>query len=300
MRRASRLPFSSISQNLPAARSAVGKIPSNGSLHDSWHRRLMSSIPGPIEQRLPLTLAINTSAKQGFHQLRPRILLPPYAVEPRQSHESLYAAGFTVVSSSEEICEAVNLFYGNEDHLIGGMGESDPGVTFIPKFVVSRANDATPFYSLPNDATDLLSCSETREVIVNSIHQLKLQRHGIPFSLHTTGIIESMDQDEAAVWEDIRNMKLASIQISLLAGNPADYHLASTTASESPPKDSVSVSRQRFGQVCGFISHCCEHSIARTCEVAVVGSSLTPTSSKGPGAARSLALSLGAQAVHVY
>jgi len=167
----------------------------------------------------------------------PLVLLPPTLINTQ------------LVDSVEGVVYAVNQYYGaNQEHFVGGMGENDPGVWFAPL------------------DQDLLVSS--LDLLRDSMEACRQQRHGVPFSVYTTGV----NVDAAAV----AALKWDSVQVSLWAASPADYQ--------------ASTGRDDFGAVCGFIAEASDLGVP--VEVGVL--------KQYAGAARDLATSLGARQVHVY
>jgi hypothetical protein len=110
------------------------------------------------------------------------------------------------------------------------------------------------------------------DILQSSIASVKEERHGVPFGVYTTGLLSgSLDIP-------LSEIGLSCLQVSLFAGSPDRY------------KRATGLDASSFGQVCGFIADAAEQGIA--VEVGVLSSDAGP--------ARDLALSLGAQAVHVY
>ena len=99
------------------------------------------------------------------------------------------------------------------------------------------------------------------------IEETKLERHGVPFGLFTNGLDPEVPTE------------LDVLQVSLYAGSPSDY--AKVTGG----------SASDFGRICGFIAQASEQGVA------VEAGVLKEFVGKG---ARDLALSLGAQDVHIY
>lgn len=105
------------------------------------------------------------------------------------------------------------------------------------------------------------------------IQAIKEERHGVPFGAYTTGLL--MEPPHIPLTE----IGLDWIQVSLWAGNPVTY------------QQKTGLDPQAFAKVCGFIATAAEQGMA--VEVGVLASA-------DVGAARDLALSLGAREVHVY
>jgi hypothetical protein len=115
---------------------------------------------------------------------------------------------------------------------------------------------------------------EFYQLVGESIALVKQERHGVPFNLYTTGILlPSLEIGP------LTELGLDCLQVSLFAGSPPEYKKATG-------RDAAA-----FGQVCGFIADAAEQGIA--VEVGIL-------KAYASGGARDLALSLGAQDVHVY
>jgi hypothetical protein len=165
------------------------------------------------------------------------------------------------VYTADDFYQTVQAHYESEAHFVGGMGESDPGV-----YVLST-----------ND--DLLR--QHGPLLRDGMARVHAARHGVPFYLCTTGL--GNDTDWSVPLEALANSNNnhnTTIQVSLYGSNPAEYARAAGIAD----------GRRAFGQVCAFLVACQELRIPT--EVAVV-----PEYAKS---ARELALTLGAQQVHVY
>jgi hypothetical protein len=118
-----------------------------------------------------------------------------------------------------------------------------------------------------NDNEDAL---EYAELVQEGIFMTKQERHGVPFGLYTNGLVTPSIP--------LSELGLSTLQVSLYCGSPAEY--AQATGRDA----------KAFGQLCGFIVDAVEQGV--TVEVGVLESYA--------GSARDLALSLGAQQVHVY
>jgi len=152
------------------------------------------------------------------------------------------------VYTPADVLLQVNSHYEADDHFVGGMGEDDPGVYFA---------------SINSDPLDYA------ELVQESISSVKEERHGVPFSLFTSGLVASTIP--------LSELGLSTLQVSLYAGSPKDYAVASNN------------SEKDFGILCGFIVEAAEQGVA--VEAWVLGKHAT--------AARDLAVSLGAQDVKV-
>jgi hypothetical protein len=160
-------------------------------------------------------------------------------------------------TTPDDILTSVNQHYEAESQFVGGMGESDPGVWFATTSACCEHKDTLEFYQL----------------VQESIALVKQERHGVPFSLYTTGILAQ------GLEIPLAELGLDCLQVSLFAGSPPDY------------KKATGQDAAAFGQVCGFIANAVEQGIA--VEVGIL-------KAYASGGARDLALSLGARDVHVY
>lgn len=174
----------------------------------------------------------------------------------------------TTVETVNEAVQAIENHYclndnDDNDHFVGGMGESDPGVG-----IVGGSNGNEP---LLLDAW----------LLTETIQRVQQARHGIPFSIYTSGMVvhnDDNDNDEEVLLETLRHFD--SIRVSLLAANPMDF-----------AKETAAVQQEDgFGRVCQFLVLAQEASLP--IEVCVL--------QKHASAARELAMSLGARQVHVY
>lgn len=152
------------------------------------------------------------------------------------------------VFTSEDVLQHVNSHYETETQFVGGMGEDDPGVWF------ASVNSDPLTYA---------------ELVQDSISLVKEERHGVPFSLFTSGLISS----DVPVAE----LGLSTLHVSLYAGSPKEYAAASSN------------SEKDFGILCGFIAEAAEQGMAVE----------TWVLEEYAGGARDLAMSLGAQNVNV-
>lgn len=203
-------------------------------------KRLSSSSSATENKPLLLWLAPNENSSS-------RSLLLPSGV-PFQTQDP------PIWDSVESILEAVNAHY-EASHFVGGMGESDPGVWFSV---------------VPGSSRDAL---EFPDIVIDSIQAVKLERHGVPFSLYTDGTSVLDSSIPLVEWD------LDCLVVSLWAATPKDYRAA--TGREDAAK--------AFGNVCGLIADAAEQGVA--VEVTVLHAHAS--------AGRDLALSLGARQVHV-
>jgi len=159
------------------------------------------------------------------------------------------------MDSSDAVLERVNRHY-ERSHFVGGMGESDPGVWFA---------------ALPSSTRDAL---EFAELVQESIELVKTERHGVPFGLYTTGIVDPPPIP-------LPELGLDTLQVSLFAGSPKDYGEATGRIDDAPAD---------FGRACALIADAAEQGVA--VEVGVLR--------KYASSGTQVALSLGARHVHVF
>lgn len=123
------------------------------------------------------------------------------------------------------------------------------------------------FAACHGDGDDALDYAE---LVQEGIFNTKQERHGVQFGLYTNGLVTPSIP--------LSELGLSTLQVSLYCGSPPEY--AKATGRDA----------KAFGQLCGFIVDAVEQGV--TVEVGVLEASA--------GSARDLALSLGAQQVHVY
>ena len=131
-------------------------------------------------------------------------------------------------------------------------------------------SDLGVWFASASSAKDAL---EFDLLLQESIQAVKEERHGVPFGAYTSGLL--MEPPHIPLTE----IGLDCILVSLWAGNPTTY------------QQKTGLDARSFGQVCGFIANAAEQGIA--VEVGILASA-------DVGAARDLAISLGAREVHVY
>jgi MoaA/NifB/PqqE/SkfB family radical SAM enzyme len=112
------------------------------------------------------------------------------------------------------------------------------------------------------------------------ISAIKESRHGIPFGVHTSGI---MNNKEIAT-NLKENVGISSVQVTLGSGDPQSY-------SQVVRKRKDLNSNASFGQVCSFIAQCAESGFPVTAAVA---------GGKHKASGNELAKALGAVDVEVY
>jgi hypothetical protein len=141
------------------------------------------------------------------------------------------------------------------------------------QFVGGMGEDDLGVWFAPSKSSSSSSSSsdalDYADLVQQGIALVKQERHGVPFGLYTSGLV--VDDDDATTIPLLNKLGLSSLQVSLFAA--------------SPPR-----SPQDFGRLCGFIVNAVEQGVA--VEVGVLEQYAT--------SARDLALSLGAQQVHVY
>lgn len=191
-----------------------------------------SDIPSPLFLWLGENQPSTTSVKS------PSLLLPTGIVPPSQP----------TVFSPEDVVKQVNFHYDSDTHFVGGMGEEDPGVWFA-------SLDLDPL--------------AYGEIVQESIELVKEERHGVPFSLCTTGMV--------APTVPLSELGLSTLHVSLYAGSPSDFAKA------------TGQTERDFGMLCGFIVEAVEQGIPT--EVWALEAYAS--------GARDLAVSLGAQHIHI-
>jgi hypothetical protein len=262
-------------------RSTTSAAPGVSLFH---HRQFSSSSSsnqdndGAGDGPLPLFLVLNSRTNNDLTTStvrRPKLLLPPLAVAAATTTAT------TVVTTIEDVLDAVNRHYSaeNDDNdkqqqqqFVGGMGESDPGVWFITTAASANNNE--------NDNDDPL---DHAEFVTDSILAVKEHRHGVPFGLYTTGIVDSSDDMVMSCLQ-----RLKTLHVGLYAATPPDYSKATGLAM---PEAQVA-----FGRACSFLAMVGENKGKLTLQVGLA-KSLNSSAAK---AGRDLALSLGAQQVYYY
>ncbi len=168
----------------------------------------------------------------------------------------------------------------NSEQFVGGMGENDGGVWIL---------------SSPHGSRDTL---EYWAVIRDVIQTVKQNRHGIPFGLYTSGIINGTAESASTIPPFIHSelnstIGLSSIQVSLLSYTPDKYaSVRMLMQQEGGIADlDMSQAQKDFGQVCNFIVNASESGFP------VVAAVAGGEHAKG---ASELAIALGAVDVVVY
>lgn len=164
-------------------------------------------------------------------------------------------------SAITSITTVIEKYYSldTSDHFVGGMGESDGGVW------------------LASETLSGIDTLDFMEEISEISRKIKQSRHGIKFGVYTSGLV-----NDATICENLANLGISMMKVSLLASNPVAYgKLTGVNSSDSS---------KAFGQVCGFIALASESGFKVT---AAVGSS-------DKSAASELAKALGAVDVAVY
>lgn len=225
-----------------------------------------------LQQPQPLFLWLGTGdnnddqGRAAKNKCWTRLLLP----------KTLTTPPFPLVHLAETALQLVNQHYEATDSFVGGMGESDPGVWFASVAVVDDDDD--------NNDARFHDPLQYADLVAECIELVQTERHGVPFGLYTTGILSSSSSPPSVPLTDLG---LDCLHVSLFAGNPKDY----VEAIQHHCGSGSSVSEKDFGTVCGFIADAAEQGLP--VEVGLAQAYAT-------GAARDLALSLGAQNVHVY
>lgn len=125
----------------------------------------------------------------------------------------------------------------SSNQFVGGMGENDGGVWI--------------------SAISTLDTLDYWDDIKDIVQQVKEKRHGVPFGVHTSGIVKDVN----VATKLKTDLGLSSIQVSLLSSDPQSY------ASIRGIQD-MSKAQQEFGQVCNFIATAAESGFPVTAAVA--------------------------------
>jgi hypothetical protein len=177
-------------------------------------RKLFSSDAAASSTSTPLFLSLPETP---YYDKGPRILFPSNVP-------------IIPVSSIADIQSAVEEHYelgGGSQQFVGGMGESDGGVWFVP-----TAQNSDPLHHYT-------------ELIEPSIDLVKQSRHGVPFGICTSGTV-LLDPEKTASLKK----SFAIVHVSLLAANPMDYCEAAGIFRE-----------ELFGDVCNFLVAAEEHGV---------------------------------------
>ena len=164
-----------------------------------------------------------------------------------------------------EIVASIHRHYGDNDAFVGGMGESDGGVSLVP------------FTTSTNTAAQVDPWIYLESLWLPAIASIQESRHGVPFSIYTSGthgLLQHNTSQCSDAWLEMLQSSFSTIHVSLPAANPNDYGNA-----------------QQFGAICSFLVEA--HEAGLPLEVVV------PKEYGQASAARDLALSLGARQVHV-
>lgn len=171
-----------------------------------------------------------------------------------------------IINAPEKVFDAVEKHY-NQDHFVGGMGESDEGVWFVP-------------------AKEGIEPLMHWEFIKESIELVKEHRHGISFGLYTSGIshlIPPMQLGKSGI-------NLSYCQVSLGSGyDPVSYQQNFLQQNNGKDVDAGDA-KKSFLSVCNFIVNANEED--RPC--------LISCASNGDTRVNELALNLGAVECDTY
>mmetsp|Transcript_4903 Transcript_4903/g.6638 ORF Transcript_4903/g.6638 Transcript_4903/m.6638 type:complete len:234 (+) Transcript_4903:189-890(+) len=168
----------------------------------------------------------------------------------------------TPISCPDEILDIIHGRYQSSEQFVGGMGENDAGVWF------------TCLYG--GDPLD----SQYVDIVSNSIRRIKEHRHGIPFGIHTSGLL-----DGSSKYDLRQDVGTSFCEVSLGTPDPVSFskHML---LSDSQRKNGSAI----FGKVCSFIARTGEQGFP--VEVGVL--------KEYEGSASELAASLGAVGVNPY
>lgn len=154
----------------------------------------------------------------------------------------------------------------SEESFVGGMGESDAGVWFT-----ATKSRCDPLLYAP--------------LLVDTIRTIKEHRHGVPFGLHTSGLV-GIDIISSADGEQLLSL-LSSIEVTLGVADPISYDETIIRRGGGGGRSNPKI----FGSVCQFIATTAESGFP--VEVAVL-------EGEHQAAASALAIGLGAVQVNVY
>lgn len=162
-----------------------------------------------------------------YHEKPPRILFGGPPTSTTTTTSSTPPVPIIPVSSVTDIQAAVEHHYelaSAGGQFVGGMGESDAGVWFVPAIGMQDGGGwcSDPLHHFHN-------------LIAPGVEAVKQSRHGVPFGVYTSGTVHV----------EANKLKLfATIHVSLLASNPMDYCEAAGVFRE-----------ELFGDVCNFLVH---------------------------------------------
>jgi len=154
-------------------------------------------------------------------------------------------------------------YMDSEDSFVGGMGESDAGVWFT-----ASSSRCDPLLYAP--------------LLIDTIGTIKEHRHGIPFGLHTSGLV-GLDILSSAEGEQLLRL-LSNMEVTLGVADPISYN-------NSILQNMDGGNTKLFGDVCQFIATTAESGFP--VEVSVF-------EGKHQAAASDLAIGLGAVQVNAY
>ena len=163
----------------------------------------------------PLLLSLPETS---YQEKPPRILFGP----PTNTTASA-TPPIIPVSSVTDIQAAVEHHYelaSAGGQFVGGMGESDAGVWFVPAVGIKDGWCSDPLHHF-------------HHLIAPGVEAVKQSRHGVPFGVYTSGTVHV---------EPTQLKLFATIHVSLLAANPMDYCEAAGVFRE-----------ELFGDVCNFL-----------------------------------------------
>jgi hypothetical protein len=209
------------------------------------HVRNTSTTAISEPQRLFLWLGDPNHSKEIMNvATRRTILFPPTALRqlyptttPTTTTPATAAAvtttrnnAITWVHTIEDIVQAVDEHYNTEtssDQFVGGMGEQDLGVWFLPI-------PTTTHHDVQNDPflyTDLIQAA---------IETVRESRHGIPFGMYTSGCMTNQNIP-------LTELGIDTFEVSLFGSNPKQYEQCT--------------GRNNFHNVCAFIATAAEDGV---------------------------------------
>jgi hypothetical protein len=230
----------------PYGSRGIGWSSNSGRGRPTNHVRRNTSTTAISEpQRLFLWLGDPNHSKEIMNVATKRtILFPPMALRqlyPTTTTTTTPAAAaaaavtttrnstMTWVHTIEDIVQAVDAHYNTEtssDQFVGGMGEQDLGVWFLPIPTTHHDVQNDPFLY-----TDLIHAA---------IETVRESRHGIPFGMYTSGCMTNQNIP-------LTELGIDTFEVSLFGSNPKQYEQCT--------------GRNNFHNVCAFIATAAEDGV---------------------------------------
>ena len=191
----------------------------------------------------------------------------------------------TPISCPDEILDIIHGRYQSSEQFVGGMGENDAGVWFTCLYggdplvgMILNENDSN--VTFPHFPPAHFQDSQYVDIVSNSIRRIKEHRHGIPFGIHTSGLL-----DGSSKYDLRQDVGTSFCEVSLGTPDPVSFskHML---LNDSQRKNGSAI----FGKVCAFIARTGEQGFP--VEVGVL--------KEYEGSASELAASLGAVGVNPY